>query len=262
MEQVRSRDGTSIAFERIGTGPPLILVGGALSDRTAARGLATALSERLTAVAYDRRGRGDSGDTPPYAVEREIEDLEALIGAVGGRASVFGHSSGGMLSLEAAAAGIAIERLAVYEPPFIVDQTREPMPEDVAARLGDLVEAGRRGDAVAAFMTDGVGLAPEMVEGMRGAPMWPDLEALAHTLVYDMAVMGDTMRGRPLPADRWGSLTMPTLVLDGGVSPEWQRSAARALAEVLPNATARTLEGQGHGAPEDVLAPVLLGFFA
>jgi pimeloyl-ACP methyl ester carboxylesterase len=260
METVASADGTSIAYERFGDGPPLILVGGAMSDRTAATPLAELLSSCCSVLAYDRRGRGESGDTAPYAHEREIEDLAALIEAAGGSASVHGHSSGAVLALEAAAYGLPITKLALYEPPFMIDDSRPPVPDDFVATLEALVASDRRGDAVAYFMTTGVGLPSEMVERGRNEQVWPGLERLAHTLAYDGRIMGDTMSGRQLPAGRWSSVTIPVLVLDGGASPEWQRNAARALAEVLPNAEHRTLEGQTHAVDPAVLAPVLREF--
>jgi pimeloyl-ACP methyl ester carboxylesterase len=260
METVTSADGTSIAYERAGEGPPLIVVGGAMSDRTAAAPLAELLSSRCTVFAYDRRGRGDSGDTTPYAPERELQDLAALIEAAGGSAWIHGHSSGAVLALEAAAHGLPITRLALYEPPFMIDDSRPPVPDDFVATLEALVASDRRGDAVAYFMTTGVGLPSEMVERGRNEPAWPGLERLAHTLAYDGRIMGDTMSGRPLPAERWSSVTIPVLVLDGGRSPEWQRNAARALAGVLPDTEHRTFEGQTHGVDPEVLAPVLREF--
>ena len=258
---VRSADGTTIAFDRSGAGPPLILVGGALSDRQAAVPLAPLLAPTFTVLAYDRRGRGGSGDTPPYTVAREVEDLAALIEDAGGAAFVFGHSSGAALALKAVAGGLPIPMLALYEPPFIVDDSRTPVPDDYMAHLQELVAAGRRGDAVAYFMTEGVGVPPEIVEQMRQAPMWPGLEALAHTIAYDCMVMGDQMAGRPLPPSWSSSSTVPTLVMDGGNSPAWARHAVAALADILPRAERRTLEGQDHGPAPDVLAPVLEAFF-
>jgi pimeloyl-ACP methyl ester carboxylesterase len=262
MDSVSSRDGTTIAFDAVGEGPALVLVGGALSDRSAATAIAARLAERFTVIAYDRRGRGDSGDTPPYAVEREVEDLHALVAETGGSAFVFGHSSGAALALDAVADGLPAERLAVYEPPFIVDDSRPPLPDDYVARLDELVSAGRRGDAVEYFMTVGVGVPPPMIAEMRNAPMWPAMEALGHTIAYDGRIMGDRMAGRPLPAERWASLSVPALVMDGGASPPWQRNAARAVAGVLPDARYLTLEGQTHGPADDVLAPALLDFFS
>lgn len=262
MQTTTSRDRTTIAYERTGEGPALILVGGALSSRGASAPLAAPLAPRFTVYAYDRRGRGDSGDAQPYAAAREVEDIAALIQAAGGSAFVFGHSSGAVLALEAAAAGLPIAKLALYEPPFILDVSRPPVPAGYVARIRELVDAGRRGDAVAYFMTEAVGTPADVVAQMRGAPMWPGMEALAHTLAYDGAVMGDTMRGNPLPPGRWDTATLPTLVLDGGASPAWIRDAARTLAATLPNAEHRTLPGQTHGADPAVLAPVLAAFFA
>ena len=258
---VRSRDGTRIAFERTGEGPPVIVIGGALSDRAAAAPLAAALAPDFTVYAYDRRGRGASGDTPPYAVEREIEDLEAVVDVAGGSAFVVGHSSGAVLALEAAARGLALRKLALYEPPFVVDDSRPPVPKDYVATLEEMASADRRGDAVAFFLEKGVGLSADVVDSMRSAPMWPEMERVAHTLAYDGAVMGDRMSGGPLPG-AWSAISVETLVIDGGNSPAWQRAAVRALADVLPSARRRTLEGQDHGADPEVLAPVLAEFFA
>jgi pimeloyl-ACP methyl ester carboxylesterase len=261
LNTVTSYDGTTIAYDRSGEGPPLVLVGGALSDRSAAGSLSEALAPRFTVFAYDRRGRGDSGDTAPYAVEREIEDVEAIVAQAGGSAFVFGHSSGAALALEAVARGLPVTKLALYEPPFIVDDGREPLPDDYVERLAELAASGRRGDAVEYFLTSGPGVPPEVVAGMRTEPFWPGMEKIAHTLAYDGAVMGDTMSGRPLPADRWASVTVPTLVMDGDQSPAWARNSVAALVDVLPNAERRSLEGQDHGAASEVLAPVLVEFF-
>lgn len=264
MGTVRSKDGTTIAFDQSGTGPALILVGGAfqyraIDERTAK--LASLLAARFTVFHYDRRGRGESGDTAPYATAREIEDLDALISAAGGAVFVFGMSSGAALALDAAAQGLSIKKLAVYEPPFIVDDARPPLPEDYAAHLTALAASGRRGDAIAYFLTRGVGVPAEAVEQMRQAPVWPAFEAIAHTLAYDGALVSSTGAGKPLSADRWASGTIPTLVVDGGASSAWMRNAARALADVLPNAQRATLEGQQHDAAPELLAPVLEAFF-
>ena len=261
MNDVRSKDGTTIAFDRSGKGTPIVLVAGALSDRRAAAPLAALLARHFTVIAYDRRGRGDSGDASPYAVEREIEDIDALIAEVGGSAFAFGHSSGAALSLEAAARGTALTKLALYEPPFIVDDSRPALPDDYLQHLAELASSDHRGDAVAYFMTTGVGVPADTVAQMRRSPMWPAMEGLAHTLPYDGAVMGDNMSGTPLPADRWASVRAPTLVMDGGASPAWARNAVQALVDVLPDARRRTLEGQDHGAAPEVVAPVLEGFF-
>ncbi len=261
MDIATSVDGTRIALERSGDGPPLIVVGGALSDRAAVAPLSALLEPRFTVVAYDRRGRGDSDDTPPYAVDREIEDLGAVIGVAGGEVFVFGHSSGGALALEGAIRGLRIRRLALYEPPFIVDDSRPPVAHDYVDRIRELVGADRRGDAVEYFMTAAVGMPPEVVEQMRGTPMWPRMEALAHTIAYDGEVMDGHLLGAPLPASWVAPVTIPTLVMDGGASPDWVRNSARQLASILPNARHRTLAGQEHGAAPEAVAPELDAFF-
>ena len=260
--KVTSKDGTRIAFDKSGDGPALILVGGALSDRTAWAPLAKLLAPRFIVFSYDRRGRGDSEDTPPYAVAREIEDIEALIDEAGGTAFVHGHSSGAVLALEAAAKlGTKVQKLSLYEPPFIIDDSRPPPPENYVRQINELIAANRRGDAVAFFMTEVVGMPAEAVAQMKSAPTWPALEALAHTLPYDIAVLGDNMAGKPLPTDRWTAATAPTLVMDGGASPAWIRNSARTLAGILPDAQHRTLEGQTHAAAPEVLAPEIERFF-
>ena len=265
MRNVRSSDGTAIAFDQSGQGPVVILVASALSDRSNTTQLAASLSPHFTVINYDRRGRGESGDTKPYAAECEIEDIEALIDEAGGSAFAFGHSSGAVLALEAARLlPSKITKLAVYEPPFVVDDSRPPVPEDFATHAAELVSAGRRGDAVEFFMSRAVGVPAEFVAQMKEAPMWAAMEEMAHTLAYDGTIMGDTQSGKPLPARRWASVTTPALVMDGGESPAWLHNAAQALAGILPNAQHRTLKGQDHSvaitAPE-VLAPVLVEFF-
>jgi len=262
METVRSRDGTTIAFDRSGRGPSLIIVNGALSDRGAVPELASRLADELTVIAYDRRGRGDSADTPPYAIEREIEDLGALVDATGGPAFVFGHSSGAVLALGAAAAGVPIARLGLYEPPLMVDDTRPPIPDDYVSHLDDLVRAGRRGEAVSYFLTAGPLMPPPVIDQIRQSPGWRPMEAMAHTIPYDARIMDGLMTDDPAPLRRWASVATPTLVLEGGASPPWIRHGASALAEVLPNASTATLDGQTHGPASEVLAPVLLEFFA
>ena len=263
MKQVQSKDGTKIAFDQSGEGAPIILVGGALQyraidPRTAQ--LAALLAENFTVFHYDRRGRGDSGDTLPYAVEREIEDLEALIETAGGSAGVFGMSSGAVLALRAAV-NLKITRLALYEPPFIVDASRPPLPDDYLAKLNKLLLANQRGDAVALFMSAAVGVPPEYIAPMRNEDFWSTFEAVAHTLAYDGAVMADTMSGSPQPLQQWASVTVPTLVIDGGESPAHQHVATQVLTATLPDARQRTLEGQAHDVSPEALAPVLREFF-
>ncbi len=263
MKTATSADGTRIAYDELGKGPPLILVGGALNTRSFGPNgsLVPLLAERFTVIHYDRRGRGDSGDTPSWAVDREIEDLDALIEATGGSACVYGISSGAGLALEAASHGLAIEKLAIYEAPFIVDDSRPPLADDYLARLQGLVESDRRGDALRMFMREGVGLPRVFVALMRVMPAWSQLKAAAHTLPYDAAIVFDYQKGRPLPAEHWSSATMPTLVAVGGKSSDSMRNAMQALADVLPNAQHRTLDGQTHLVKAEALAPVLIEFF-
>lgn len=267
MQTVRSADGTTIAFDRSGQGPALILVNGASATRSTAVSAAEALAPDFTVLAYDRRGRGDSTDTPPYAIDREIEDLEALIDEAGGSAFVFGHSSGAVLALEAARRLPGkIRKLVLYEPPFIIDDSRPPMPPDFLPRLNGLLATGRREDAVDLWNRY-VGLTPEMIAGLRQSPWWPGLLAVAPTLPYDATIMGDTQFGNPLPLRKWSSVEVPTLVMDGTLflgreeGHAWMHHAADEIARVLPNAQRRTLEGQDHGAAADVLALALKEFF-
>jgi len=256
MEKVTSSDGTTIAFDRMGDGPPVILVCGGSTDRMSNAPLAALLAQNFTVLNYDRRGRGDSGDTAPYAVEREVEDIDAMITAAGGSASLYGTSSGAALALEAAASGLAITKLALWEPPFILDESRRP-PADTATTYSELVSAGRRGDAVEFFMSKVVGLPAEFVAQARNAPFWQAQEALAHTLAYDATIMGDYS----LPTERAAAVTVPTVVMDGGASFAGMGESAQALADALPDGQRRTLEGQSHDVDPAVLAPALAEFF-
>src|SRR5215203_6089739 len=257
MNRVQSIDGTSIAFDRSGEGQAIVMVGGGSVDRMANAPLAALLNEHFTVFNYDRRGRGDSGDTAPYAVEREIEDIDALINEAGGSASVYGTSSGAALALEAAASGLAITKLALWEPPFMVEGRTRP-PADTARILTELVAAGRRGDAVEYFMANVVGLPPEFVAEAKKAPWWPAQEALAHTLAYDATIMGDYS----LPTERAASVMVPALVIDGGASFPWIGKTAQAIADIIPEAQRRTLEGQTHNVTPEAIARVLEEFFA
>ncbi|MCK2213479.1 alpha/beta fold hydrolase [Actinomadura sp. ATCC 31491] len=263
MTEIRSADGTRIATTRTGAGPAVILVDGAMSHRGQSinDGLATVLSGTFTVWTYDRRGRGESGDTAPYAPEREIEDLAAVIEAAGGPVFLYGTSSGAALALAAADAGLPIRRLALYEPPFIVDGTRPAIPADYLSRLDELLAAGRRAEAVRYFMRKGVGLPGPVVAMMRFMPAWPKLKAVAHTLPYDAAFVAAYEQGRPYPAGSWPGVKVPVLVMDGGKSQAWIRNAARALAGVLPDAEHRTLDGQTHIVKPEALAPALTAFF-
>lgn len=262
MRTVISKDGTSIAFDQSGQGPALILVIGAMGTRLDEAGLARALAPHFTVFAYDRRGRGDSGDRAPYAVEREVEDIDALIAEAGGSACVFGGSSGAVLALEAARLlGGKIEKLALYEPPFIVDQSRPPIPQDYVEHLNALLAADRRGEAIEYFLIDAMRVPAELVAQMRNGPMRPQLEAVAHTLPYDGTIMGETMSGNPATLRKWASVTVPTLVMVGGASPAFFHHGTQTLVGILPNAQHRLLAGQDHGPADDVLAPALKAFF-
>jgi pimeloyl-ACP methyl ester carboxylesterase len=256
MDHVTSADGTDIAIDRTGSGPPVILVCGGSVDRMSNAGLAEQLAPHFTVLNYDRRGRGDSGDTPPYAVQREIEDIDAVVGAAGGSAFLYGTSSGAALAMEAAISLDAITKLALWEPPFLPEGVPKP-PADTAQTFTDLVEAGRRGDAVEFFMAKVVGLPPEFVQGARQAPFWAQTEALAHTLAYDATVMGDYS----IPTDRASSVKVPTIVIAGGADFPWMPETAQTLAAAMPDGQYRRLEGQGHDVDPTVLAPVLIGFF-
>jgi pimeloyl-ACP methyl ester carboxylesterase len=260
MPTVTSKDGTSIAFERNGQGPALILIDGAICYRGFGPmpALSALLSENFTVYTYDRRGRGESSDTQPYAVEREVEDLEALINEAGGSAFVYGISSGAALALEAALRlGSKIRKLAIYEPPYNSDASAQQAAKAYATEIRELIAAGRRGDAVARFMGY-VGMPAEAVDGMRQAPMWPMFEAVAPTLANDAACLGD---GFPVPTARVVGVTVPTLVMNGGAGLPFMGVTARALAKAIPNAQHRILEGQTHDLAADAVAPVLVEFF-
>ncbi|MBV9231923.1 MAG: alpha/beta hydrolase [Chloroflexi bacterium] len=258
MKKVLSKDGTPIAFDQSGEGPPIILVVGAFNTNSTGAPLAAQLSKHFTVFNYDRRGRGESGDTLPFAIEREIEDIDALITEAGGSASVFGYSSGALLTLKAAASGLAISRLALYDPTFLVDDGTPQRAQDVLVRLTELISSGRRGDAVELYQTELVGIPPEIVAQLRHAPFRPALEDIAHTLVYDTALLADM----PVLAQQLPSITASTLVISGENSPAKVHSAAQTLADALPTAQYRSLEGQTHDLVPAVLAPVLQEFFA
>jgi pimeloyl-ACP methyl ester carboxylesterase len=262
MNTVRSADGTTIAYTRAGQGPPLILIDGALCSRSFGPmpKLAGQLTPHFTVYTYDRRGRGESGDTAPYAADREVEDIEALVALAGETVYLHGTSSGAALALDAAKRIPAIGKLAVYEPPFIVDDTRPPMPDGFLARLNRLLADGRPGDVVKAFMRL-VGTPAAFTAVMPIMPVWPKLKAAAPTLPYDIAILQDHQRGTPFTAGEWAGVKVPTLVAVGGKSPAWMTNATRALADALPDASYRTLPGQNHMVKAQAIAPVLTEFF-
>jgi pimeloyl-ACP methyl ester carboxylesterase len=259
--RVTSADGTAIGYDQSGAGAAVILVQGALMDRTdpVMSGLAAGLAPWFTVFNYDRRGHGDSGDTPPYAVEREIEDMTAVIAAAGGQAAVFGGSSGAALALRAAAGNPAVRRLALWEPPYHVDDTAPKLAAGFASQLHGLVDDGRRGEAVELFMVAAVQATPEMVAVMRAQPFWPQMEAAARTLAYEADVMGP---GNELPAGLLATVAQPTLVLNGGDSPGWMTSAGAAVTRAVAGGVQRILAGQAHNVAPRAIVPALRDFFA
>ena len=259
MDSVISKDGTTITYDRLGSGPAVVLVTGGSVDRMSNAGLAELLAPHFTVFNYDRRGRNESGDTPPYAVEREVEDIAAVADAAGGSAYLYGSSSGAALALEAARqlGGDVITKLALWEPPYIPDGFPRP-PADTAKIFSDLVAQGRRDAAADFFMEKVVGLPPEFAAQMHNSPFWPQQLALAHTLAYDATIMGDYT----LPTERVAEVTIPTLVLAGSASMPFMPVTAQAIVEHLPNGQYRVLEGQSHDVSAEALAPVLTAFFA
>lgn len=279
MKTVISQDGTRIAYDEAGEGPALILVGGALSQRAfhGAEEMVALLAPHFRVINYDRRGRGDSGDTPPYAVRREVEDIAALIDAAGGEAFLYGMSSGAVLALEAASRlGNKVRKVLMYEPPLLVDESRPPVTADYEARLAKTLAEGRRGDAVELFMTEAVGVPAEFVAQMRfgepgeaggngdgmAPPAWAELEEVAHTLLYDQAVMQGTMTGSGVLPGHWAATEAPVLVVTGGESPPFFHSAAQALVALLPESEHRVLDGQDHAVAPEAIAPLVMAFAA
>ena len=259
MPILTSPDGTTIAYDRVGEGPPIILVDGAMCYRGAGPldALAESLSSSFTVYTYDRRGRGESTDTLPYAVDREVEDLRALIHVAGGEAYVYAISSGVALALATAATDAGISGLALYEPPFMAEVEDGTRSKEYTVRLDELLDDGDRGGAVALFMAR-VGMPPKAIDGMRAGPAWSMFEAIAPTLAYDDRLLA----GGHVPRDPAATITAPALLLTGGASPESLQQAARATADALPHGEFRTLEGQTHDVSADALTPVLTEFFS
>ena len=265
MQTVTSKDGSTIAYDRYGSGPVVILVAGALGYRKFNRmeQLAKLLAGHCTVINYDRRGRGDSTEAGPFSVEREIEDIAALIDAEGGTASLWGWSSGGALALRAASAGIGVDRVSVYEVPFMVDPEHDRPTPDYGERLEELVAAGDRDGAVKHFMRNAIGMPAPFVAAMRLTPMWKGLRSTAPTLPYDWAALGKhTMYGAPLDPEEWAGVTQPVQVVYGEKSPDVLQLGSRALAEALPNAELEALPGVSHNLKMKKVAPVLTEFFA
>jgi len=260
MTHVISKDGTRIAYERMGSGPAVVLIDGAMCSRAfgPSRKIAALLKEHFTVYLYDRRGRGESGDTQPYSKAREVEDVEALVRAAGGSAFAVGLSSGGALALEAAASGLRVEKLVVYEPPFMPDDAARHTQADHEGKLKSLVAAGERGAAIKYFMRDMIGVpAPFvlMMQLMRG--IWGKLKGVAHTLPYDAAIMGNWQ----VPAARLAGVRAPTLAMYGGKTQARLKRAVEELVKVLPNVRQQVLPGQTHNVSAAVLVPALVQFF-
>jgi pimeloyl-ACP methyl ester carboxylesterase len=245
----RSKDDSSIAYVQSGSGPVIVLVSAALADHTGTKKLAKLLTENFTVISYDRRGRGESTDAQPYSPMREVEDIEALIDASGGKAFLLGNSSGAVLALEAASKlGKKIEGLFMYEPPFIVDDSQPPVPDDLASQISRLIIANSPNAAVKLFFTKGMSIPAPMVTMMRlFMPGWSKMAKIAHTIPYDLAILADTQSGKSLPAERWASLKAPVVVAVGSRSQTFFHNGAKALAALLPHTTYFSLPGGNHG---------------
>ena len=259
MKKVISKDGTQIAYESTGRGQVVILVLGALNSRKSGAKLAKLLASRFTVISFDRRGRGDSTDTAPYSPQREVEDIAALIGAVGEPVYLYGHSSGAALALECAIKlGKKVRKIAIYEVPYTLDKKERKDADEYYRALKKLLAAGRRGAAVALFIRS-VGVSDRQIAAIKRLPMWRGLEKLAPTLAYDSEVLG---KGHSLPAARVSHVTVPTLVMHGGAGAPFMRDAAQAISKIIPRAQLSTLTGQTHGVSPKVLAPILAKFFS
>jgi pimeloyl-ACP methyl ester carboxylesterase len=257
MNTVTSKDGTKLVVDVSGSGPAIVLVSGGSVDRGANAGLAEVLSSDFTVHNYDRRGRGDSGDTLPYAVEREIEDIEAVIAAAGGSASLYGSSSGAGLAFEAAAAGAPVDKLVLWEPPYNLDPAGRP-PADAVEQLDRMVAEGRRGDAATYFMVDMVRMPADFAAFAKTQPWWPAQEAIAHTLAYDARVM----KGYAVPIETAATIAVPTLILTGGASFPFFKPTAEALVAAMPDARTAELPDQQHNVDADVLGAAMKAFLA
>ncbi|MFA6440210.1 MAG: alpha/beta hydrolase [Bacteriovoracaceae bacterium] len=260
MNTVISKDGTTIAYDKIGNGQPIILIDGALCYRSFGPmpKIAPLLAKHFTVFMYDRRGRGDSTDKKPYSVEREVEDIEALMNEAGGSAFLLGLSSGAGLAICAAEKGLKIKKMALYEPPFVWDKNSGKPAVDHEAALKKILATGQRGKAVKYFMVTMVGAPAIAAFIMQLMPMWKKLKAVAHTLPYDSAIMGNWS----VPEEKISSITIPTLIAGGGKSPATLRNPVELIAKLLPNGTLKVLEGQTHNVSADVLAPILVEYFS
>jgi pimeloyl-ACP methyl ester carboxylesterase len=264
MQTVTSKDGTTIAFDQSGQGSAIILVGGmfeqrAMDSETAQLAAYPLLSQHFTVIHYDRRGRGDSTDTLPFALEREIEDIDALIDAAGGSAFVYGISAGAALAFEAARAlGSKVKKLAMYEPPYNDDADARQAWRGFRRQLKAALAEGRHRDAVGLFMLL-LGVPADQLPEMHQYPMWPMWEAIAPTIAYDAAALGEEAA---VPTERAADVAVPTLIMNGEASYPFMHTTAVALAKAIPNAQQRTLEGQTHEVAAEAIAPVLVEFFS
>jgi pimeloyl-ACP methyl ester carboxylesterase len=258
-----SKDGTKLAYSKTGTGEPLILVDGAFCHRKFGgnKDLPPHLSEQFTVYAYDRRGKGESNDTLPYSVEREIEDLQAIVDVIGEPVNVYGISSGAALALEAANSGIPMKKLALYEAPYIVDDSRKPLPDDYTETLNRYILENNRNKAVKYFLQKGVGLPGFVIWLMQWMPAWKEMKQTVHTITYDTLILGENCSGKPLDAGNWSNVQIPTLVISGTKSEMWAQTSMKQLAAVLPNATHADLLNQTHMVKPKILAPMLIEFF-
>ena len=258
MHTVTSKDGTKIAYDRVGHGPVVILILGALNSRKSGAKLAKSLASNFSVISYDRRGRGDSKDTVPYAPEREIEDLAAIINEIGGPVYLYGHSSGGAIVLEASIKlRKQIKKLAIYEVPYSMDANARKAAKDYNSQLKKFLKSGRNADAVALFVRN-VGVSVKQIQAMKRMPMWRGLVGLAPTLAYDSEILGE---GHSLPAARLAGIRTPTLVMHGGKGAPSMRDAAQAISEAIPKAKLLTVAGQTHGVSPKALSPILTEFF-
>jgi len=261
VQYITSQDGTQIALDEIGNGAPIILIDGALGHRLDSnqQHLATLLSQHFTVINYDRRGRGDSKDTMPYTVQREIEDIEALIKHVGGSAYLYGMSSGAILALKATKQMPSrVTKLALYEPPFIIDSSRPPLPKNYIRDLENAIKHDDSDKAVEIFMTQAIGIPLEYLTPMREDPMWNDMKANSHTLAYDGRISQDLMLGKMWDTDMWAAITMPTYVIVGEATEDFIRQSGQTLVDELINGELITLTGQSHNVDMTVLAPTLI----
>jgi len=255
MESVISTDGTRIAYDKRGSGPAVVLIGGGPTDRQSEAPLAELLASEFTVYNFDRRGRGDSDDPQPYVSEREFDDIEALIDAAGGSAMVFGTSGGALITMLAAARELPVTRLALWEPPYILPGARPALPTNYRERMWELREQGRGGDMVEFFLVHGVGMPADMVAGMKAAPFWESMGAGALCLAYDAELLGDLS----MPRELLKTVAVPALVIDGGVTP-WITASCEETAAVLQDASRTTIAGQPHNVDAAALAPVVAGF--